>query len=62
MLECTWNDSEAETALLRMRLNEQKQQKIAVNKPKVARKPPQSAVARLALKRIVGAAGASNTL
>jgi hypothetical protein len=62
MLECTWNDSEAETALRRLQIHEQKQQKPTANNPKITRKPPQSALARLALKRIAGAESTSNTL
>jgi hypothetical protein len=54
MLDCTWNDLEAQTALRRMRLNEQKQKQVA-NTPK--RKAPQreSSQTRPSMKRVAGA-------
>jgi len=53
MLDCTWNDLEAQTAMRRMRLEEQKQ-KLVTNHPK--RKAPQreSSPARQSLKRVAG--------
>jgi hypothetical protein len=53
MLDCTWNDLEAQTALRRMRLEEQKQKPMA-NHPK--RKAPQreSSQTRQTLKRVAG--------
>jgi len=62
MLECTWNDSEAETALRRLLLNEQKHQKLLASNPKMSRKLRESALARLALKRIAGTTSTSSTL
>jgi hypothetical protein len=61
MLDCTWNDLEAQTALRRMKLKEQKQQ-LAVNHPK--RKAPQreSIKTRPTLKRAAGAGGFSGSL
>jgi hypothetical protein len=61
MLDCTWNDSEAETALRRLLLKEQKQQKLLASNPKISQKLRESALARLALKRIVGVASTSST-
>jgi hypothetical protein len=54
MLDCTWNDLEAQTALRRMRLEEQKQKPVANNQK---RKSPQreSLQARPTLKRAAGA-------
>jgi len=54
MLDCTWNDLEAQTALRRMRLKEQMQKTVG-NHPK--RKAPQreSLQPRPALKRVAGA-------
>jgi hypothetical protein len=54
MLDCTWNDLEAQTALRRMRLEEQKQ-KTVTNHPK--RKEPQreSSPTRQILKRVAAA-------
>jgi hypothetical protein len=57
MLDCTWNDMEAQTALRRMLLKEQTQQKIAVGNPKLARKERESELTRLSLKRIAGTGG-----
>ena len=34
MLECTWNDAEAELALRRMMLKEKKEQELLANDPK----------------------------
>jgi hypothetical protein len=53
MLDCTWNDLEAQTALRRMRLKEQKE-KLAVTNSK--RKAPQreSSPTRQSLKRVAG--------
>lgn len=61
MLDCTWNDLEAQTALRRMRLEEQKQ-KLVANKTK--RKSPQreSLETRPTLKRAVGAGDYSSSL
>jgi hypothetical protein len=57
MLDCTWNDLEAQTALRRMSLKEQKQQKAVAADPKSKRKQSDSAPARFELKRATGAAG-----
>jgi hypothetical protein len=61
MLDCTWNDLEAQTALRRMRLEEQKQ-KLVANKTK--RKSPQREPlqTRTSLKRAAGAGGYSGSL
>jgi hypothetical protein len=58
MLDCTWSDLEAQTALRRMKLKEQKQQ-LAANHPK--RKAPQreASPTRPILKRAAGAGGFS---
>jgi hypothetical protein len=57
-----WNDCEAETALRRLLLKEQKQQQLMANNPKMSQKIRESALARLALKRIAGTASAGDTL
>jgi hypothetical protein len=62
MLECTWNDSESATALRRLLLKEQKQEKLLANNPKRNQKIRESALARLALKRIAGTANYHDTL
>jgi hypothetical protein len=61
MLDCTWNDLEAQTALRRMRLKEQKQ-KLVANTTK--RKAPQreSLQTRPSMKRVVGASVFSGSL
>lgn len=56
MLECTWNDSEADTALRRLLLKEQMQQKLLATSPKRTQKLREAALVRLALKRIAGTA------
>jgi hypothetical protein len=57
MLACTWNDSEAATAVSRLLLKEQMQQKLlAANNPKRTEKLRETALVRLALKRIAGTA------
>jgi hypothetical protein len=61
MLDCTWNDLEAQTALHRMLLKEQKQQKVAVGNPKLVRKKRESELTRLSLKRIAGTGGHSGS-
>lgn len=61
MLECTWNDKEAETAMRRLMLKEQKEQQLLASDPKLRKKVRDSALSRLTLKRVAGAAGAGNT-
>jgi hypothetical protein len=53
MLDCTWNDLEAQTALRRMRLKEQEQKPAADN---AKRKAPQreSSPTRPSLKSVAG--------
>jgi hypothetical protein len=62
MLGCTWNDSEAEIALRQLQMKEQSQQKSRVDNPKRIKKLRESALARLALKRIVSTARTSETI
>jgi hypothetical protein len=54
MLDCTWNDLEAQTALRRMRLKEQKQ-KLLTNHPKRKEPQRQSLQTRPTLRRTAGA-------
>lgn len=56
MLECTWNDTEADTALRRLLLKEQMQQKLRAPDPKKIEKLRETALVRLALRRIAGTA------
>jgi hypothetical protein len=56
MLDCTWNDSEAATAVSRLLLKEQMQQKLLAANPKRIEKLRETALVRLALKRIAGTA------
>ncbi len=56
MLECTWNDSEADTALRRLLLKDQMRQKLLAANPKKTQKLRETALVRLALKRIAGTA------
>lgn len=51
MLECTWNDTEAEYALRRLLLKEQKKQKHLADDPQLRHKLRESALSRLAPKR-----------
>ena len=62
MLECTWNDKEAEIALRRLLLKEQMQEKLLANDPEVKKKRREAAVSRLAIKRIAPATASSDTL
>lgn len=52
MLECTWNDTEAEIALRRLLLKEQENQKHLANDPQLRQKIRESALFRLASERI----------
>jgi len=54
MLDCTWNDLEAQTAMQRMRLEEQKQ-KTVVNHPKLKEPQRESSQTRQLLKRVAAA-------
>lgn len=45
MLECTWNDAEAELALRRMLLKEKKEQELLANDPQRRQKIRESVVA-----------------
>jgi ABC-type transport system involved in cytochrome bd biosynthesis fused ATPase/permease subunit len=56
MLDCTWNDSEAATAVSRLLLKEQMQEKLLAANPKRIEKLRETALVRLALKRIAGTA------
>ena len=56
MLECTWNDTEADTAMRRLLLKEQTEERRLANNPETSQKLRESALTRLALKRIAGTA------
>ena len=48
MLECTWNDAEAELALRRMLLKEKKEQELLANDPKRRQQIRESVVSHAA--------------
>lgn len=64
MLECTWNDTEAEIALRRLTLKEQKKQASLANDPTQRNKIRESTLSRLAVKSIDASAdsGSNDTL
>jgi len=51
MLECTWNDTEAEFALRRLLLKEQKKEKQLADDPQLRHQLRESALSRLAPQR-----------
>lgn len=62
MLECTWNDSEADTAMRRLLLKEKKQEKLLAQNPQRTREIRQSILARLAIERISGTTNYSDSV
>jgi hypothetical protein len=57
MLDCTWNDLEAQTALLRMSLKEKDELKTAANQLKQKEPQSETAPTLVSLKRMLASAG-----
>lgn len=62
MLECTWNDVEAEIALRRMTLKEQQKTETIAHDAQLRKKIREAALARMVLERIAAQSRSADTL